>query len=80
MLKIKKSHKKKNEWIVYNVDNFSLHTHCSNFRVALAIKKNVELKRLPKSRNLRTLESHKRLTRNAAYLKQLELLINEVKG
>ena len=80
MLKIKKAHKDKYEWILYNPDNFALHTHCRSFRVALSIKKNVEKKRLPRSRNLRTLESHRRVTGNRKYIRQLDTLIEEVKS
>ena len=76
MLKIKKAHKDKDEWILYNPDNFALHTHCRSFRVALSIKK----KRLPRSRNLRTLESHRRVTGNRKYIRQLDTLIEEVKS
>lgn len=80
MLKIKKAHKDKDEWILYNPDNFVLHTHCRSFRVALSIKKNVEKKRLPRSRNLRTLESHRRVTGNRKYIRQLDTLIEKVKS
>ena len=80
MLKIKKAHKDKDEWILYNPFIFALHTHCRSFRVALSIKKNVEKKRLPRSRNLRTLESHRRVTGNRKYIRQLDTLIEKVKS
>lgn len=79
LLKIKKSHKKRDEWILYNPDNFKLHTHCRSFRVALSIKKNVEKHKLPRSKNLRTIESHKRVTKNKKYIRQLDDLIDRIK-
>lgn len=78
-LKIKRAHKKEDEWIVYNPDNFKLHTHCRNLRVAIIIKNNVERLRLPRSRNLHTLYSHLRLTSNKRYKEQLLELIAETK-
>ena len=77
-LRIKKSHLRENEWIVYNPDNFNLHTHCRNKRVAIAIKNNVERLRLPRSRNLHTLYSHVRLTSNRRYKEQLLGIIAEI--
>ena len=79
ILKIMKAHKKEDEWIIYNPDNFKLHTHCHNLRVAIIIKTNVEQKRLPRSRNLQTLYSHLRLTSNKRYREQILCLIEEVK-
>lgn len=80
MLKIKRAHKAEEEWILYNPDNFELHTHCRSFRVALSIKKNVEKRRMPRSRNIRTIESHKRVSGNSKYIHQLEQLIEELEG
>ena len=79
ILKIKKAHKREDEWIVYNPDNFNLHTHCRSRRVAIAIKSNVEHQRLPKSRNLHTLYSHLRLTANRRYREQLLCIIEETR-
>lgn len=75
MLKIKKSRRYTEgheEWILYNPDNFRLHTHCKSLRVALTIKRNVEKQVLPKSTNIHTLESHLRVTRNKKYRAVLE--------
>ncbi|MCB6614626.1 hypothetical protein LI127_15405, partial [Anaerostipes hadrus] len=49
-------------------------------RVAIAIKKNVERRRVPTSRNLRTLESHIRLTGNKNYKRKIQKIIEEVKA
>ena len=76
MLKIKKS-KRDGTYIVYNPDNFALHTHCKSLRVALVIRSNVEKGRLPKSNDLRMLYSHLRLTKNRHYRKLLEAKIQE---
>ena len=66
---------------MYNPDCFELHhTHCRNKRVAIAIKKNVERRRVPTSRNLRTLESHIRLTGNKNYKRKIQNIIEEVKS
>lgn len=79
ILRLKKSHVHKNEWILYNPDNFNLHTHCGNKRVALAIKRNVEKRRLPSSKNIRTIESHIRVVGNGKYKRELIQLLEEVK-
>ncbi|WP_243000950.1 hypothetical protein [Anaerostipes sp. AF04-45] len=47
--------------------------------MALVIKSNVERGRLPRSRNLRTLESHIRVTGNQKYIRQIEQIIEEIK-
>ena len=63
---------------MYNPDCFELHhTHCRNKRVAIAIKKNVERRRVPTSRNLRTLESHIRLTGNKNYKRKIQKIIDD---
>lgn len=80
MLKIKKSHRNKDEWIVYNPDNFELHTHCRSRRVALVIRNNVNAHRMPKSRDIRLVESHLRVTKNKQYRRMLEERIAELKG
>lgn len=79
LLKLKRSHMNPGEWILYNPDNFALHTHCRSKRVALVIKNNVKRRRLPKSRNLRTLESHIRVTTNRKYIRQIEQIIEEIR-
>ena len=79
MLKIKKSHCNKSEWIVYNPDNFVLHTHCRSRRVALIIRSNVKNKRMPKTKDFRLLESHLRVTKNKRYRKMIEQRIDELK-
>ena len=42
------------------------------------IKSDVEHRRIPKSRNLRTLESYLRITTNKRYLRQIQAIIEEV--
>ena len=71
LLKIKKS-RVKEEWIVYNPDNFALHTHCKSQRVAVAIKRTVETHSLPKSTDKRFIDSCIRVTHNKVYLRQLQ--------
>jgi len=78
ILRIKKSHRNKDEWIVYNPDNFELHTHCRSFRVALIIRDNVAKQRLPESRDMRLLVSHMRVTHNRHYRRMLEERMNEL--
>lgn len=80
ILRIKKSHRNKDEWIVYNPDNFALHTHCRSFRVALIIRDNVSNRRLPKSNDLRLLVSHMRVTHNRQYRRLLEEKIKEIQA
>lgn len=71
MLKLKKSHRNTDEWIVYNPHNFNLHTHCFSKRVALVIKDNVEKQRIPKSNNIQMIISHIRCTNNRKYKREL---------
>ena len=77
ILKIKKSHIKE-EWIVYNPDNFALHTHCRSRRVALVIRNNVNNHRIPKTTDIRLLQSHIRVTKNKQYIQQLRERISEI--
>ena len=79
MLKIKKSHLRREEWIVYNPDNFALHTHCRSRRAALVIKDNVNHRRMPKSKDIRLIQSNIRVTRDKRYIAQLEQRIEELK-
>lgn len=71
MLKIKKS-KAKEEWIVYNSDNFNLHTHCRSQRVSVAIRRTVEHQEIPKSHDIRFIDSCIRITSNRRYRRELE--------
>ena len=80
MLKIKKAHKQREEWILYNPDNLKLHTHCGSLRVALTIKRNVLKRRIPESNNLRMLQSHLRVTKDKNYISALQRRIDEIKA
>lgn len=72
VLKIKHSHNK-DEWIVYNPDSFSTcHTHVRHKRVALKIKYLAEHQIMPESRDKRFIDSIIRVTKNKAYIRQLE--------
>ena len=78
MLKIKKAHGKE-QWIVYNPHNFNYHTHCYSLRVAVLLRDNVNHKREPKTRNIRLLESHMRLTADKRYREMIQARIDEVR-
>ena len=80
MLKIKKAHKQREEWILYNPDNFKLHTHCGSLRAALTIKRNVLKRRIPESSSLRMLESHLRVTKDKKYIAAIQRRIEEIKA
>jgi hypothetical protein len=60
------------------VHNKNLHTHSRHKRVLVKIKKDIEHRRLPATRDLKTLDSYTRVTTNKRYLRQLERLIEEV--
>ena len=80
LLRVKKSHSK-NEWILYNPQNFeNRHTHCKYKRVALTIKHNIEHQIMPKSKNLETIYSHIRVCPKGTYKKSLELLYISLGG
>ena len=80
MLQIKKATGKKEQWIVYNPHNFNYHTHCYSLRVARLLRDNVNHKRMPKTRNIRLLESHIRLTADKKYRELIQQRISEVRG
>lgn len=80
MLKIKKSHRNENEWIVYNPDNFQLHTHCRSMRIAIVIRDNVSRHRLPRSTDIRLITSHIRVTHNKQYRRMLQERLYELTG
>lgn len=70
-LYIRKSQERE-EWILYNPHSFSTcHTHCRSKRVAVKIKYLVEHNQVPKSEDLRFVESCIRVTKNKLYLEQL---------
>jgi len=71
MLKIKKSHKGKEEYIVFNTHNFIYHTHVYSLRVAKKIKYIVEHHLIPTSTNKQFVISCIRLTNNKRYKEQL---------
>lgn len=72
------------EYIVYNPHNFKLHTHTRHKRIAIVIKSNVEHHRVPKSKDLRMLYSHIRVTTNKSYIRLIEeriaILTGQAKG
>lgn len=72
MYKIKKSRKAKEEYIVYDVNDFNHHTHCYSLRVALKIKYLVNNLIVPTSTNKQLIVSCIRLTKNRKYKKQLQ--------
>jgi hypothetical protein len=71
VLKIKKSHKDKEEYIVFNPHNFDLHTHVYSLRVAKKIKYIVEHQLVPTSANKQFVISCIRLTADKQYKEQL---------
>ena len=78
ILKIKKSHRD-GSWIVYNPDNFQLHTHCRSLRVALVVRNNVNRRRMPESRDIELIVSHLRVTKNKRYALLLQQRIEELR-
>ena len=71
MLKIKKSHKDKEEYIVFNPHNFQYHSHVYSLRVAKKIKYIVEKHLIPTSTNKQFVISCIRLTADKQYKEQL---------
>lgn len=80
MLKIKKCRSKREEYIVYDVNNFEHHTHTKHLRVALKLKYLCNNKILPTSKDVRFVESLIRLTNDRRYKQKLETYLNELKG
>ena len=70
-LKVKKSYGI-SPYVVYCPLDFSYHTHCWKKEVAYIIKHNVEHLRLPKTKDIRLLKSHLRVTDNGEYKKAIE--------
>ena len=73
-------HEEDNTWELYNTHNKTLHTHSRHKRVLAKIKNDIEHHTLPTTRDLDTLDSYTRVTTNRRYLRQLNRLIEEVKG
>lgn len=59
-------------YVVYCPSNFDYHTHCWNRDVAYIIKKNVDKLRVPKTKDIRLLKSHIRVTDNEEYISKLK--------
>ncbi|MDD3570175.1 MAG: hypothetical protein PHY44_03640 [Lachnospiraceae bacterium] len=57
-----------------------MHTHTRHKRIAVVIKNNVEHHRVPKSKDLRMLYSHIRVTTNKSYIKLIEERIAMLTG
>ena len=72
MLKIKKCRSKREEYIVYDPNNFERHTHCYSKRIALKLKYLVSNKIVPTSTNKQLVISCIRLTRDRRYKEQLQ--------
>lgn len=75
MLKIKKAHK---GFILYDTSDFRHHTHTDSYMIAKIIKDNIEHNRMPKSRNLRLIQSHYRVAKKKNYKLKLLELINSI--
>lgn len=71
MLKLKQS-KLDGSWVVYNPQNFSLHTHTKHKRIALKLKYIIEHRMVPTSKDVRFVDSLIRLTINNSYRRKLE--------
>lgn len=61
-------------YIVYNTDNHSLHTHTKHKRVAIKLKYLAEHRQLPSSNNEKLIESLLRITSNSTYRRKLEAI------
>jgi hypothetical protein len=57
-----------------------LHTHTRHKRIAVVIKNNVEHHRVPKTKDLRMLYSHIRVTTNKSYIRLIEERIAMLTG
>lgn len=68
----------KGEWIVYNTDNFQLHTHVFHKRVAIKIRDCVNRRHIPDTDCRMVVESCMRLTTNKRYLRQLSTRLEEI--
>ena len=71
MLKLKQS-KLDGTWVVYNPQNFNLHTHTRHKRIAIKLKYIVEHRMMPTSTDTRFIDSLIRLTSNRSYKRKLE--------
>lgn len=66
-------------YIVFCPTNFKYHTHCWNKDVAYILKHNVDHLRVPKTKDIRLLKSHLRVTDNEEYIKAIEDRIAKLK-
>ena len=77
MLKIRKSYC--SGYIVYDEKDFqNCHTHTKHLRIASVIRNNVDNKRIPKSRDMQTIISHIRVSKDPEYIKSLQKIIREI--
>ena len=78
MLKIRKSCYD-GGYIVYDEKDFqNCHTHTRHWRIASVIRNNVNKKRIPKSRDKKTIESHIRVAKDPEYIKKLQKILREI--
>lgn len=71
MLQIQKT--PHNDYVVYDPEDFNhYHTHVKSYLTAKVLKRNVENNILPKSHDIRFIESHMRVTRDRGYMAQLK--------
>lgn len=67
------------DYIVYDPRDFdNYHTHCCYLGTARHIRDNVMRNKIPKSRNIKTLLSHIRVSRDDDYIKQINLILDNI--
>ena len=76
MLKIKKS--LKGGVVLYDDCNFAYHTHLKDIHIAYQVRKNVENRRIPRTKSLWLLYSHLRVAKHEGYRIQLKKKIAEI--
>ena len=69
-----------NSYIVFDDSDFkNHHTHTPSYEIAAVIRNNIVYKRLPKSNNIRLLESHLRVSNDEEYNNLIKKKVNEIK-
>lgn len=68
-----------NDYVVYDTSNFKMHhAHVKSYTIAKILKRNVENREIPKSKDIRLIESHIRVSTDKEYIRILTNLLRDL--
>ena len=78
-VKIKKT--SDGNYVIYNESDFdNYHTHTPHLRVAKKIRSDINAWRLPRTDNIRLLESYRRVATDKIYIQRIDEMIEELEN